>query len=350
MVDYQNHFKNKIFKNDLFSNHKINYKKIHNAEVIKIFRKITLLKNENLNIFVTKNNTATNSVNFIIQHGKKKFYLKKESINKEKLIDKVNRFYALSKLRKNNHLILPIKKYNNFLQTNDSIWSIYKYFDGELFSGKKNQIKIVAKFISKISILIKKLYVDEKSFTYFTSEENKLVNKYLKKSNLRKKIFTGVNEKIFFNFFFNEWKRLQKKKKEFNNLKKTFCHFDMHPHNIMIKDHKIKIIDLASIKFMPLEIALAFSGLKLCRQTIYKNKNKNYTEVGLKFVKSLNSSLTKKLNKSLNISDLASIEIMRRICIIFTFNYLGDKSLNFILPTLMSNLIEAKLIFNEISF
>ena len=349
-MDYQNHYKNIIFKKDLFSDYKIKYKKINNNEVIKIFRKITLSKSRNINVFIPKINTATNSVNFIIHCGKKKFYLKRESEKKEKLIEKENRFKALRKLKENNLLILPIKKYRKFLKSNQDIWTIYEYFDGEHFSGKKNQIKNVSKFISKISIMFEKLSFEEKSFKYFLPKENKIINYYMKDLNLRKNILNGRNEKIFFNYFFTEWERLKQIKKKFKNLKKTFCHFDMHPHNIMFKNNKIKIIDLASIKFMPLEIAIAFSGLKLCRQTIYNNKFKNYKEVGLKFVNSLNSNLTTKLDKNLNVSDLASVEIMRRICIILTYNYFNDRSLNFILPVLMSNLIEAKLIFNKIKF
>ena len=49
-MDYQNHYKNIIFKKDLFSDHKIKYKKINNNEVIKIFRKITLSKSRNINV------------------------------------------------------------------------------------------------------------------------------------------------------------------------------------------------------------------------------------------------------------------------------------------------------------
>ncbi len=350
MVDYQNHYKNIIFKEDLFSNHKITYKKIYNNEVIKIFRKITLSNQDNINIFVPKNNTATNSVNFIICKGKKKFYLKKESKKKEKLVDKLKRFEALSKLKKNNYIILPIEKYKKFLEIEDNIWSIYEYFDGELFSGKKNQIKTVAKFISKISKLFNTLSINKTSFQYFTSKENNIVNNYIKNLNLIEKIFTKNKKKKLFKYFFYEWERLRKNKRKLKLLKKTFCHFDMHPHNIMVKNNKLKIIDLASVKYMPLEIAISFSGLKLCRQTIHKKKERNFKKIGLKFVKALDSNLRKKLDNNFTISDLASIEIMRRICIILTFNYNGDKSLNFILPTLMSNLIEAKLIFNDTKF
>jgi hypothetical protein len=349
MVDYQNHYKDIIFKKDLFSNHKITYKKIYNHEVVKIFKKITSLNHENINIFISKNDTATNSVNFIIDKDKKKFFLKKEKKKKEKLVNKISRFQALRKLKKNNYLILPTKKYNKFLETEDSIWSLYKYFDGELFSGKKNQIKLVAKFISKISKLFIKLNINKTGFEYFTSKENNIVNKYIKNFDLLKKTFAKNSEKKF-KYFFCEWEKLKKNKKKFNSLKKTFCHFDMHPHNIMIKHNKLKIIDLASIKYMPLEIAIAFSGLKLCRQTIHKNKYKNFKKIGFEFTKSLDKNLRKKLNKNFLISDLASIEIMRRISIILNFNHCGDKSLNYILPTLMSNLIEAKLIFDKSKF
>jgi len=353
MVDYQNQYKNIVFKKDLFSNSNIIYKIKSGLIPDKVLKEYNFLNSRVIKIYIPKNNTATNSTNFLICEGKNKYYLKKESIKKEDIKEKTHRFEQLKKINKNNSLVLPVKKKRKFFRLGNNIWSIYKFFDGGLFSGKKNELKIVTKSISKALLLFDNIRVKKKSFRYFTNDANNIVNNYKINSETFKKILNNKNNKnnkVLINYFFYQWTRLKKIKKKFNNLKKVFCHFDLHPHNIMIKNKKVKIIDLASIKYMPLEIAIAFSGLKLCRQTIYKKKTKNFSSIGLDFIKSLDTNFKKNLNKKIYVSDLANIEIMRRICIILKYNLNGDKSLNYILPTLMSNLIESDIIFNGSKF
>ena len=69
------------------------------------------------------------------------------------------------------------------------IWSLYNFFDGDLFSGKGNELKIVSKKSSDIQTQVKNLKIKRKSFNYFTKEECKIVKKYKNNQNLWNGIF-----------------------------------------------------------------------------------------------------------------------------------------------------------------
>ena len=225
MVDYQNQYKNIIFKKDLFSSSNIIYKKKSGLIPDKILKEYNFLDLKKIKIYIPKNNTATNSTNFLIIEGKNKYYLKKESIKKEEIKEKIRRFEQLKKINKNNSLVLPVEKNRKFFRLNNNIWSIYKFFNGGLFSGEKNEIKIVAKSISRVLLIFNNIKVKKKSFKYFTNKENNIVNKYKINSQIFRKILNmknDKNKKILFNYFFCEWVRLKKIKKKFNNLKKYF--------------------------------------------------------------------------------------------------------------------------------
>ena len=99
---------------------------------------------------------------------------------------------------------------------------------------------------------------------------------------------------------------------------------------------------------MPVGYALSYSFLKILRQHFsnYKIK-KNYIFLVNTFIKKMNNKLKLKLNKKI-IYDLAMSEILRRIVIILKRNiYLNDQSLNYIMPVLINNMIECKILFNE---
>ena len=123
---------------------------------------------------------------------------------------------------------------------------------------------------------------------------------------------------------------------------------DIHPHNIILKGNNVKgILDSSSIRFMPVGYSLAYGSLKLLRQYIYYNKveKKDFTYIAKKIIKMINSNL--KTNFTLEIfEDLAVTEVLRRI--LFIINSIlvkRDDTLNHIMPLLVRNLVECKLIF-----
>ena len=352
MVDYQNQFKKFIFKKDIFSNSKNIYKRKKNLkieEILKFFGKYSKLQSK---IYVPKNNVSKNSSNFLVIFKKKKFLLKKESIKKETLNEKIIRFNEFKKIKRKRSFIFPLGRNKKILNKDDYIWSLYNFFDGDLFSGKKNQLKIVSKKSSEIQTEVKNLKLKRKSFNYFTKEECKIVKKYENNTKLWNDVLGKKNKinYLYLKYFLSEWNNLKKLNMKIKKLKKQICHFDLHPHNIMIKKNKIKIIDLTSLKFMPIEIGIAFSGVKLCRQTYNNNKNKIPIELGKIFINNLDKKLKKKLNKSIFVNDFANIEILRRICVILKNNFYGNKSYNFILPALLSNIVESKIIFKNMHY
>ena len=145
-----------------------------------------------------------------------------------------------------------------------------------------------------------------------------------------------------------EWKRLKKKKNIFCG-KKQLSFWDIHPHNLITKENRIKgIIDLTGIKYMPIGYTLSYGLIKLLRQYFIKEKIKNnYHVVAKSYIKKINFQLGTKFNNEI-FYNLAVSEILRRILIIIEKNILKkDRSLNHIMPILLSNLIECKFIFGN---
>ncbi len=349
----ENRLKKFIFKKDIFSNPTINLKNINTINFKKQLKFFGFNSFDKIKLYIPINSSATNSKNFIIKFNEKFYLLKKESIKKEKFSNKKKRLKELTKIYKSSFFIPLASNYKNLYQKDNSIWSIYHYFEGKHFSGKKNELNNISKNYFKIQNKFKKIIIFKKSYDYFNNNDCEIVNKYKKNYKLWDKILNLKDKKLklsLYNYFLSEWNRIKLFKSEFRKLKKKYSHYDLHPHNIMIKGNKIKIIDLNSITYMPIEFSTAFSALKLCRQTIYLNNIKKYRVIGLKFLRNLEKKYCNKLNKKKYIYDFANTELMRRICIILKANLNEDKSMNHILPILISNIIESKLIFKNIKF
>ena len=353
MAVYQNQIKKFIFKKDIFSKSSITLKKINKSELKEELNFFKSFLSDKLQLYIPKNSSATNSKNFVIKCKNKSYLLKKESKHKENIIFKKKRLRELKKIE-NKPFFIPLEtSWDKLYSKNSYIWSLYKYFEGKHFSGKKKELIFISKNFSKINDQFQKLKIKKKSYKYFNEKDCKVVSKYEKNYRLWSQVLKIKNKKmkyIFYDYFLNEWNRIKHFKFDLNNLKKSYCHYDLHPHNIMINKNIIKIVDLNSLTFMPLEFSTAFSALKLCRQTIYFNKVKNFKNIGIYFLKNLNKKYCSKLNNDNFIYDYANAEIMRRICIILNANLNKNKSLNYILPTLISNIIESKIIFKKMRF
>ncbi len=346
-------YKKLIFRRDIFSNSKINLRQIRALNFEQLFKFFGFNSFNKIKLYIPKNSSATNSKNFIIKINKKSYFLKKESNRKEEISIKKKRLKELTKIYKSNFFIPLASNYEHLYNKNNYIWSIYHYFEASHFSGSTNELKNISRNYFKIQNKFKKISIFKKYYNYFNRKDCEIVNKYKKNYMLWDQVLNLKDKKLkktLYNYFLTEWDRVKLYKSEFSKLRKKYSHYDLHPHNIMIKNNKIKIIDLNSINYMPIEFSTAFTAVKLCRQTIYKNNIKKYELIGLKFLKNLEKKYCNKLNKKKYIYDFANTELMRRICVILRANLNKDKSMNYILPTLLSNIIESKLIFKNMKF
>ena len=116
----------------------------------------------------------------------------------------------------------------------------------------------------------------------------------------------------------------------------------------MLKGNNVQgILDASSLRYMPTGYSLAYGLLKLLRQHIYYNKvkKKDFTYIAKKIIRIINLNL--KTNFTLEIfEDLAVTEVLKRILFVVNSILLKrDDTLNHIMPLLVRNLVECKLMF-----
>lgn len=343
MAEYQKQFKIKTFKKDIFSKKKISFKKktfINKKKVVnKLFReRVKISKIYELNI------QSKNSKNFLLKIKNENFLLKFENLEKKKNKIDIKEIIVLRKLigRK---ISLPINLINH---KNSDLISLYKFIDGYHFNGEIKHFKRIIDLLPNL-FLKKNKNLNLKTTNYFSKKENIIMenlesNKIIKR-NFKK--YHKKNQKIL-KFLSFEWLRLKNLCKNKIQKKKYFFHNDLHPHNILInKNGKIIFLDYRSFKLVNFEISLSYCLLKLCRQII-SNKKKI-------LIKKLSNETVSQIRKKFNffkfsdvkISDLAKIEVLRRICIILTNIKNKKYHLNSILPILLNNFFEAEEIFKN---
>ncbi len=338
------------FKKDFFSNSKIKFKrKKKNKFIIKIIEKLGLNKQFDFYNIISKN---PNSEIYKLSFLDKKLILKVEKITKTKNIIKIFDILKKHKLDCKIHKPIFFKKGKNYLIYKKKIITLYPYLDGTLFSGNKKQFNSTVNEIINTFYVFSKIKLDNNlnNLRYFNKNENKIIKNIIKNEKKIELLFKNQKNFTFSKYtdlILSEWKRLKKKK--IYSGKKQLVHFDIHPHNLLMKKNKVAgILDLSSLKNMPVGYALSYSFLKILRQHLsnYKIK-KNYKLLVNNFIKKINKKLKLKFNKEI-IHDLAMTEILRRILIILKRNiYSNDHTLNHIMPVLINNVIECRILFNE---
>ncbi len=350
MINYRDLYKTYSFKKDLFSESKVKFRKRKKNKFInQISKKLGIRGKYNLSSIVSKN---PNSEIYRLSYKDKKIILKVEKISRNKNITKI--FNMFKKINVDCKMIKPISIDNgkNYILHDRKVISFYPYINGTLFKGTKKQIFTAIDEIIDMFLAFSKIHDHKKinNIKYFQNYQNRILNKVIKRGKKIDLLFKTQK-----NFFFSkhmdiiisEWNKLSEKK--IYTGKKQIVHFDIHPHNILMKRNKIeRILDLSSIKYMPVGYALSYSFLKILRQHLsnYKTK-KNFLFLVKYFIKKINKKFLLTFSED-NIHDLAMCEILRRIVIILERNLnRNDKSLNHIMPVLINNMIECKILFNE---
>ena len=343
------------FKPDFFSKTNLIRKEIKLKNKIKILKVINYFF-KNVSIDQIKNikqidNFGLNSNNYLFKI-KKKFYVLKRYSNKKKnnleftaeLMDWLN--------TKNIPVQKPIKSINNkyTLSKFGKKWRIVEYISGKTFSGTYQEFKNASRTIAKMSSILSK-YPKKKQeeHNYFAKEDYKIINFISENLKNLEKYFSKKNSKLIRKHWQNvlySWNHV--KNFNFSHLAVHLIHNDLHPHNLIIKDKKIKgILDWESCILNPTGISLAYAGLKICKQTLVKNKTFVPSKIGKEYKKIIfKYSL---LNKSIvnQFYKLALLEVLRRLCIIFKLSILKkDKKWNNVIQIQLEHLIETKELFS----
>ncbi len=295
-----------------------------------------------------------NSNNYCVENLQGRFLLKKwgKSLN----LNDINGICELtSSLTKRNlpvSKIIPAFNQSLVISYNNQYWSLFQFDNSDFYSGTVQELKSVAK---STGIL----------FTNLSNIDDNLVS-------LKKPDICSLNDyQLFKNFFDNPdvlYNVIKDSEVEFLKSNKNllqnevelvfnsnlnlgifqFSHFDLHPHNILVKQGDVSsFLDLDSIRLMESGYALGFASLKLCRQSVVKTglKPKDVADIWL-------NNLAEYLpdNKEFFpfIGDLAIAEVLRRIAIILRQNIIeSNPQWNAFLPVQLNHLQEARLLFNN---
>tara|TARA_X000000950_G_scaffold150784_1_gene185800 strand:- start:7658 stop:8650 length:993 start_codon:yes stop_codon:yes gene_type:complete len=327
MPNYNFNKRINLFEKDIFSLTKEKFLAVNNPELKKIRNLLKNNKYECIKILKLKNKLSMNSDIYLISTKKEKKILKK-NLNKIKL-NKKKIYLRVKFLKKNTgNLILPEKVF--FVK--NKMYEMSDFVEGRTYGGDLKNFKKVLKSYEKIELNtnIKKIF---KSVSYFTQKEEKVLNKFCKKKT------------VFSDFIWSEWTRLRKLYKK-KKVTKSLFHNDLHPKNVLIKKNgNVILLDHLSFKIVVPEISLSYSLLKICRQIMARSKKISKKKI----IELIKLNLNKKIfliNKwDISISDLASMEALRRICII-----IQNKNINLrdtIFRILIRNMFEGKKIFQN---
>jgi len=250
---------------------------------------------------------------------------------------------------------------DNLIIKNDidnSFWCVFDFIEGHFFTGKRdNELISVAK---EIGTLFEKLTKTPTEFFSIDKVEHLKNTQELmsKMENNNQKWSSYFGTELSFTltdnweFLKNVHSRLIENKELLLSNVLVPSHIDLHPHNILVSENKLKsILDIDSIKLDNNLIPIAFSMYKLLKQCIItrgiKNNTSEIIRVSRIYFNSLITSFPISEKEIKNLYLFAATEIFRRISIIFFLNlYENNTTWNHVLAIHLNGLKEAQIIFN----
>lgn len=347
-----------LFNPDLFSNYIPKWQRIERGNknvLIDIVKQIPDKYISEVSEVFSPGTFELNSSNFKIKSTEgKSIVLKKWP--KESDINKVEKTQKLINWLKEKNI--PVAESGKFINNkhtffyDNSVWSFNFFCYGNYFTGLNGEIISAAKAtgeLSKILLDIPLELIPEIGPEHLSSSDDEIFKETHKERNNWMKLF-GTDTKNTLNshweYIYETWQDLRKNKISCGPI--AACHFDMHPHNLIVQNEKIAaILDFDSCKRIPLGYSLAFNSLKQVRQFIsLTNQNKPPKEIMGEYLNNLTSSISFPEVKEYDFLSLSKAEIMRRICFILKSNLRENNSnWNHVLPIQISHLFEADSMF-----
>ena len=297
-----------------------------------------------------------NSENYRISNFENKFVVKKwpkgKDVKNIKSIEKVTYFLNGSDIPVAG--IIPFKDGETIMKRKSNFWTCSNFIPGEFYSGKKDQLKQVSILTGKTVTSLNNLSTRRYSTNQIKYEIEDIFTVFKRFSMIRNQWEIFLGDKIY-NFLDTNWDSLVKqcslfKRSNINGGPVSLSHYDMHPHNLLFQENNPScLLDLESIVKIPIGFSVAYSALKQCRQYVAFNRDSpTPSHVGKTYLDTLKSHLRIKKSEDWikNFSEMAQIETMRRISIIFELNFKGNKKWNKMLPLLINNFHEAQELFN----
>jgi len=295
-----------------------------------------------------------NSNNYCIETSESTFLLKKwgHKLSNADINEICELTSNLSSKKNPVSKLIPSSDQTLAIKFRDQIWSLFEFDDGLFFSGTIQELTNVAEAVGS---LFNNLAEVEMKLTGLEKPEIRSANDlqlfrdFFSKSNDLLKIFQETERELLI----ANKDLLQKEvelifNSDFNLGSYQFSHFDLHPHNILMKGGELSsFLDIDSIRLMHSGYALGFASLKLCRQCVVNTGN-TPKEVANIWVEALSKSMSQNIQWLPFIADLAVSEVMRRIAIILRLNLVDrNPQWNAFLPVQLNHLREARLLFNS---
>lgn len=344
------------FKKDFFLKSKISWSSKINKKKYNSINHIIKTYVTSLNCNIKQNKgLELNSNNFKIKFKSNSFILKKwrkkMKINEIKFI-----LDLMIWLKKKRIPVQNLRYFNNgkyLVKYKNEFWSLFDFVEGNHFSGNINELKNVAKDIGKLSNELKQYPIKKfsKNLKYFLFEDYKILKKMMQKNFDFKKKFGQANGKYIKTYLPHIISLFRKFKKiKLNNQNKKIVHNDLHPHNIILKNNNVQaFLDLGSCKVVRGDYYIAYSALKLSKQTVLKSRKKDKKKKIIKhFLKSLNQNYSLNKDFKKNLYYYAVSEVLRRLIYIFKLSINNnDKKWNKIITIQLGHLEECKEFFLE---
>ncbi len=237
-----------------------------------------------------------------------------------------------------------------------SLWSLFHFVQGDYFEGSKKQLETAAALVAQLHAAL------ARAPSYLVPGEGPVHNSQLdidlfRNASAQRENWVEIFGSIHARVLRDAWPTIEKAYEglhhiRFNQGVRSPAHFDIHPHNILTDGARIAaILDFDSCKIMYSGYALAFSGLKLCRQSVTTSrKTWNPAKIGEIFLQHLIRSDPTLENLAPNFNKLATSEVLRRIALIIRLNFeKSDRSWNHILPVQVRHIGESDALFGRLS-
>jgi len=306
-----------------------------------------------------------NSNNFLLKIGGKEYILKRilscgDDISRKRsqavlvnwLVEKEIKIPLIVKSIKNGELIV---------ENQGAVWCLSEFVDGEYFSGKGNELLDAGQNFIHLFGLLKNYNVANEFFV-----SNVIVTPYGIPENLFSKILEGKRNWVKLlgrknaDLLETSWDILVHDVGDIDAAydylvsNRGLCHIDLHPHNILVKNHKIvSILDFESFVYAPIESAVYFNIFKLARQTVVAGGGSS----NIKTVKDVVRLMLDELRKNKIVNSIESghvilmtkVEVFRRIIYILDNCFVKKNSTwNHVLPIQISALKEIEALYTNI--
>ncbi len=252
---------------------------------------------------------------------------------------------------------LPTERGELVLERPDGHWYATPYVSGRYFSGQASEIKNTGRALGDVLGSLAGLASGEALArtrpSYFSDAEVELMSEISAARSRWVTLFGAANAAVMadgWHIAEREFPALRKVSPDLNSRAKRLTHFDLHPHNILLRDDElVAVLDFDACHQMPVELAIAFATLKLMKRVeverLESSRAGTLTEDVNVFLAAVAETLPKQTADRALLCNFAKAEAMRRLLSVCRRHMAGRTFLWNDIPVHLAALAEADVIF-----